>query len=202
MKGDISMPPKQKFSREEIIVASLNITRREGITGITARGLGAELNSSARPIFTVFKNMEEVHLETIKAAKAIYNEYIQKGLVEIPAFKGVGIAYIHFSKDEPKLFQLLFMTENNGISLELSDILPAIDENSNRILESVQKYGMSKEKSYKLYQYLWLFTHGIATLYATGVCRFTEKQVSEMLTEVFTSILTKMKQESEVKSDD
>ncbi|MEA4831371.1 MAG: WHG domain-containing protein [Oscillospiraceae bacterium] len=196
------MPPKQKFSREEIIAASLNITRREGLTGLTARGLGAELKSSARPIFTIFKNMEEVHQETIKAAKAIYSGYVQKGLEEEPAFKGVGTAYVHFSKDEPKLFQLLFMTEKNGISTELSDILPAIDENSNRILESVQKYGMSKEKSYKLYQYLWLFTHGIATLYATGVCRFTDKQVSEMLTEVFVSILRKMKEESEVENDD
>jgi AcrR family transcriptional regulator len=202
MKGDTNMPPKQKFTREEIIAASLNITRREGITGVTARGLGAELNSSARPIFTVFKNMEEVQQQTIKVAKAIYNEYIQKGLSEIPAFKGVGIAYIHFSKNEPKLFQLLFMTEKNGSSPELSDILPVIDENSNRILESVQEYGMSKEKSYKLYQYLWLFTHGIATLYATGVCRFTETQVSEMLTEVFVSMLKKMKEESEVKNDD
>lgn len=191
------MPPKQKFTKEEIIAASLTVAKKEGITGITARGLGAELGSSSRPIFTVFQNMEEVQQETIKAAKAIYNKYVQIGLAGVPAFKGVGIQYIRFSKEEPKLFQMLFMTEDIASS-ELSTILPVIDGNSDNILDAIQStYQINREKSYKLYQHLWLFTHGIATLYATKVCRFTESEVSGMLTNVFVGILRQLKENPE-----
>ena len=35
------MPPKFKFTREEIIQAALDLTRESGIAAVTARGLGA-----------------------------------------------------------------------------------------------------------------------------------------------------------------
>ncbi len=187
------MPPKQKFTKEEMITAALEIIRREGITTLTARRLGTELNSSSRPIFTVFQNMEEVQNETILAAKALYNQYVAKGLAEPNSFKGVGMAYIQFAKYEPKLFHLLFMTENGAVP-EFTDVLSIIDENSNKILESVQKeYGLDDTNARKVYQYLWIFTHGIATLCATKVCQFGEAEISAMLDDVCRSILQKMK---------
>ena len=51
------MPPKPKFTKEEIVTAALNITREKGIDAVTAREIAAKLGSSARPIFTVFRNM-------------------------------------------------------------------------------------------------------------------------------------------------
>lgn len=187
------MPPKQKFTKEEVVSAALEITRREGVTALTARRLGAELDSSSRPIFTVFKNMNEVQNETVLAARGLYNQYISKGLTRPNSFKGVGMAYIQFAGDEPKLFHLLFMTENGAVP-ELMDVLSMIDENSSQILEAVQKeYGLDDTKARKVYQYLWIFTHGIATLCATKVCHFGEAEISAMLDDVCRSILQKMK---------
>ena len=77
---------------------------------LTSRALGTYLGSSARPIFTVFKNMEEVQQDIIKSAKALYKEYVNKWLTTEHPFKGVGTQYILFAVNEPKLFQLLFMT--------------------------------------------------------------------------------------------
>ena len=51
------MPPKAKFTPEEILRAALDITREHGIGAVTARELGNRLGSSARPIFTVFKSI-------------------------------------------------------------------------------------------------------------------------------------------------
>ena len=73
------MPPKCKFTREEIIKTALDLTREEGINALTARALGAKLGSSPKPIFTVFENMEEVQSEVQRAAKTLYAEYIQSG---------------------------------------------------------------------------------------------------------------------------
>ena len=188
------MPPRQKFTKEEVITASLNLVRHDGMAGVTARALGTELGSSSRPIFTVFKNMDEVQRETISAAKAVYNGYVKRGLSQNPAFKGVGMEYIRFAKEEPKLFQLLFMT-SKGAAQDLENVLSSIEENSSSISAVIsdlygEKCGLTREQCYKLYQYMWIFTHGIAALLATEVCDFTEAEVGSMLTEAFTGILS------------
>lgn len=183
------MPPQAKFSREEIIKAALSIVREEGMEALTSRALGTRMGSSARPIFTVFQNMEQVQQAVTEASKRLYNEYVWKGLSEKPAFKGVGTQYILFSIHEPKLFQLLFMTEHKQVP-SLSSVLPLIDENYDQILLSIQKeYGLDRFSAEKLYRHLWLYTHGIATLCATKMCCFTGEEISEMMTEVFISLL-------------
>lgn len=188
------MPPKAKFTRKELIEAALEIVRNEGFPALTARALGRKLGSSARPIFTVFESMEEVQRNVIGAAKAIYMEYIKRGLCGTPAFKGVGTQYILFSINEPKLFQLLFMKENENVP-ELSAVLPLIDESYEEILSSVMDgYGLSTETAEKLYRHLWIYTHGIAALCATKMCRFTGEEISMMMTDVFVGLLKSLKQ--------
>ncbi len=187
------MPPKCKFTREEIINAALNLTREEGIDALTARALGAKLGSSAKPIFTVFENMKEVQKEVRKAAKNIYAGYIQEGLRQELPFKGVGTQYILFALQEPKLFQLLFMTEQPQ-KPPVSGILPIIDESYGQILRSVQNgYGLDKKDSENLYRHLWIYTHGIAVLCATNMCSFTAGEISGMMTEVCMGLLKEIK---------
>ena len=70
------MPPKAKFTKEEIINAAFDIVRKNGLLSLTARTLGAKLGSSARPIFTVFTGMEEVIAEVKDCARKEYNKYI------------------------------------------------------------------------------------------------------------------------------
>mgnify|MGYP000989612222 CR=1 FL=1 len=177
------MPPKPKFSKDEIIEAALSIVRTEGVSSLTARALGLKLGSSARPIFTVFQSMEEVQQAVMEAAKKLYAEYIEKGLSEKIAFKGVGSQYILFAMKEPKLFQLLFMAEQKEIP-DLSGILPLIDDSYEKILLSIQDgYGINKASAQNLYQHLWIYSHGIATLCATKMCRFTGEQLGEMITD-------------------
>lgn len=186
------MPPKAKFSREEIIEAAFNLVRTEGFDALTSRALGAKLGSSARPIFTVFQSMEELQQAVVEAARTLYKNYVQKGLKEKPAFKGVGTQYILFAANEPKLFQLLFMAEHSQIP-DLSNVLPLIDDSYEQILLSIQNdYKIKGALAERLYHHLWIYTHGIATLCATKMCRFTGNEISEMMTEVFISLLKNM----------
>lgn len=187
------MPPKAKFSREEIIDAAIDIVREDGFDALTSRALGTKLGSSARPIFTVFQNMEEVQQEVIITAKQKYREYISKGLSQDLAFKGVGMEYILFSINEPKLFQLLFMTEQSQIP-DLTGVLPLIDDSYEQILRSIQSgYEIDKPSAEILYRHLWIYTHGIATLCATNMCRFTDEEISSMIRQVCISILKSIK---------
>lgn len=187
------MPPKAKFTKGEIVEAALNIVKTDGFDGLTSRALGNRLGSSARPIFTVFQSMDEVQQAVIESAKALYKEYVHKGLTQEHPFKGVGTQYILFSIHEPKLFQLLFMTEQPQIP-DFSGVLPLIEESYEEILLSIQNdYGINEFFAEKLYHHLWIYTHGIATLCATKMCRFTSEEISNMITEVCMSILKNIK---------
>lgn len=188
------MPPKAKFTKEQIIEAALEIVRKENFESLTARALGKKLGSSACPIFTVFENMKEVQQAVLEAIKDVYKQYVEKGLLENPAFKGVGTQYILFAINEPKLFQILFMSEQAELP-DINNVLPIIDENYDKILASITDgYGIKGKDAEKLYKHLWIYTHGIASLCATKMCRFTGEEISEMITEVFVSLLSKMKE--------
>ncbi len=188
------MPPKAKFTREEIIEAALSIVKADGFEALTSRALGKRLGSSARPIFTVFQSMDEVERAVIESAKALYKKYVEQGLTWEHPFKGVGTQYILFSVEEPKLFQLLFMTEQPQVP-DLSGVLPLIEESYEEILRSIQKdHGISEQSAKRLYHHLWIYTHGIATLCATKMCRFTGEEISNMMTEVCMSILKTIKE--------
>ena len=189
------MPPKAKFEKDEIIVAALAIVKEQGMPALTARSLGDKLGSSPRPIFTVFRSMEEVQAEVIAKAKAVYADYVKKGLACIPAFKGVGTQYILFAVNEPKLFQLLFMSEQKTVP-SLSKVLPVIEEHYEDIMASIRdSYSVDNSNAERLYHHLWIYTHGIATLCATKTCTFTAEEISALITEVFVSLLSKIKGE-------
>lgn len=194
------MPPRAKFLKEEIIAAALQIVRESGMDAVTARELGARLGSSARPIFTVFDNMEEVLAGVEDMARELYRQYVEEGLAQTPAFRGVGLAYIQFAIQEPKLFQLLFMSEKSGAN-DVAHVLALIDQNYEAILKSVRdSYGLDREKADRLYRHLWIYSHGIATLCATKVCSFTPQDIGEMLTEVFTGLFMKIKREEKIEN--
>ncbi|MCI8775477.1 MAG: TetR/AcrR family transcriptional regulator [Lachnospiraceae bacterium] len=199
------MPPKAKFTRDEIIEKALDIVHTEGIDRLTSRELGAQLGSSARPIFTVFESMDEVKLEVIRHARELYRQYVDRGLKARLAFQGVGVAYITFALEEPKLFQLLFMNAQTtkddageAVSVNVSQILPLIDDSYEKILRSVQEpYGLDRQTADRLYQHLWIYTHGIAAMCATRLCNYTMEQMKEMMKEVFDGLLFRIKNEQQ-----
>lgn len=190
------MPPKAKFTREEIINAALDIVRTEGFAALTARTLGAKLGSSARPIFTLFASMDEVCQEVVAAVRALYAEYVDRGFEQtgLPAFKGVGIQYVKFALAEPKLFQVLFMSEQPK-KPAIGDVLPAIEEHYQQILDSIKDdYGLNRQKAEWMYRHLWIYTHGIAVLCATNMCTFTQEDMAKMMSEIFTAVLKELRE--------
>ncbi|MDE5722177.1 MAG: TetR family transcriptional regulator [Clostridia bacterium] len=189
------MPPKAKFSREEIVTAAFELVKAQGAEKLTARSLAQKLGSSPRPIFTVFSSMDEVFSEVKFAAKRLYESYEDEGMSKGNAFKGSGLGYVRFAANEPKLFQMLFMTEQSSVP-DLNSVLGEIDGYSEKILASVgEAFGFGMETSKEIYLHLWIYTHGIAVLLATNVCKFSEEEVSLMLSEVCSSIIRKFKQE-------
>lgn len=188
------MPPKPKFTREEVIAKAFDIVRKDGFSALTARSLGAALGSSPRPIFTLFQNMEEVIGCVNKEARALYARYVDRGLAEKLAFRGVGTQYIKFALAEPMLFRLLFMNDSKHTGGGMPDLLASIEDHFDAILSSVMtEYDLDKDRALALYEHLWIYTHGIATLCATDTCRFTAEEIAGRLKDALFGILTRIK---------
>lgn len=174
------MPPKYKFTRQEIVQAALDITRTEGIHSVTARAVGAKLNSSSKVIFGLFQNMEKLQEEVIKAAHDLYQNYLKENMSKgkYPPYKASGMAYIRFAKEEKELFKLLFMRDRSEEKIEqnLDEIKP--------LLQIIQKnIGLSEQDAYMFHIEMWLYVHGIATMIATSYLEWDRETISNVLTD-------------------
>lgn len=191
------MPAKMKYTAEQIVKAALELVREKGASALSARALAKKLGTSTQPIFSCLDNMERVQTEVVREAKRIYAEYVKIGLAQTPAFKGVGMQYILFARDDPELFGLLFMSETDAG--DVTNFMPAMDDNSSEILRSVKDlYSLNDSDARRMYNHLAIYTHGIAVLLARRTCDFSVDEISSMLTEVFTGVLRQVKGEKAI----
>lgn len=183
------MPPKPKFTKEEIVAAALELVSEKGIEALTARELGARLGSSARPIFTVFNSMEEVQVEVRAAALKRFESYAEKAMHYTPVFKQVGMQMILFATEEPKLYQLVYMSENAGAT-DFEGIVDRLGDVAQLCVDVIQRdYSLSKKDAKALFEHVWIYTFGIGAMCATGMCRFSQEEIIQMLGQDFMAML-------------
>ena len=183
------MAPKFKFTKEEVLSVTIDFIRENGIEALTARELAKKLDSSTKVIFSLFSNMKNLEDEAKFAAENIFSEKVNLALKDNSPFKRLGVEYILFSKNEPKLFQWLFMKK--GIEVEsFKDFLPMRDYEYKSVIESIdEEYKISIENSKKLYEHLFIYSHGIATLTVTGIYNFTPSEIIKYMAEVAKSLI-------------
>ncbi len=176
------MPPKFKFTRNEITNAALNVTRKNGISGLTARALAAELGCSVKPIFGLFKNMEEVGQEVFIASDLLYQNYLREDMAKgkYSPYKASGMAYIRFAKEERELFKLLFMRDRSREKIEENK------EEIRPLMQLIQQnLGISEDEAYLFHLEMWLYVHGIATMIATSYLDWDDEFISRVLTDAY-----------------
>lgn len=184
------MPPKPKFTREEIVETALELVSQRGIEALTARELGAKLGSSARPIFTVFNSMEEVQEAIRVAALKRFESYAEKAMHHTPVFKQVGMQMILFAMEEPKLYQLVYMSENAGAT-DFAGIVERLGDVAQLCVDVIRRdYGLSEKDAKALFEHVWIYTFGIGALCATGMCRFSREEIIQMLGQDFMAMLS------------
>lgn len=193
------MPPKFKFTKEEIINTALCIVRESGMSGLTARVLAEKLGCSVKPVFTLFKNMEEVQNEVFSSANSLYRKYLQEDMTsgKYPPYKASGIAYIRFAKYEKELFKLLFMRDRSG------EIISENREEIRPFMELIkQNFEISEDNAYLFHLEMWLYVHGIATMIATSYLEWDSELVSKMLTDAYTGLKCRYAQKSNGSKDE
>lgn len=183
------MPPKPKYTKEEIVAAAYEITRHKGIDAVVAREVGKCLNTSSSPIFTIWSSMEELREEVRSLAKEKYREYMADIFDYSPSFKEFGMRCVSFAAEEPNLFRLLFLTKGKEHSpyarfkQEFEGIfIPLVEEIMNQ-------FELSKPDAENLLNEMIIFANGISAYVITDKSSFSKEAVSRHLSRVCIGIV-------------
>ena len=180
------MPPKVKFTKDEIIGAAVGVVRKKGFTGLTAREVAGVLQTSTRPIFTYYDTMEQLKRDVFEAAKEIHKNRIKQGLKHKVPFLGVGLQYIAFAREDPELCRLLFLTKPDGAVGSAGDALEMAQE---LVRESLMRiYNIDGYTADCYFRDLWLVVFSFTTLIVTGDCPYSDEEMSAILSEVSLSV--------------
>ncbi|MGN0444430.1 MAG: TetR/AcrR family transcriptional regulator [Acutalibacteraceae bacterium] len=182
------MPPKARFKREDIINIAYEIASKEGIEAVTAQAISKKLKASVSPIFTQFNTIEEIREAVKEKAWSAFSEYLKIADEYNPTFKMRGIQMIKFAQDEPKLFRLLFMSEEK--LYDFNHLMPERIHGFEEDISLIQKeYGVSNETARHIFDSIWIYAYGICSLCAMKVCSFTQSEISSLLGEMFAGTL-------------
>jgi len=111
IKGVVQMPPKKKFSKEQIVDKAFEIAKTEGIDSITARRIAEELKCSVAPIYFNFKDIDDLKKAVVRKIFELTRKLAQKTYTG-DQFLDIGIASLKFAKDYSVLFRELVLTKN------------------------------------------------------------------------------------------
>lgn len=183
------MPPKPKYTKEEIVAAAFDLTREKGIDAVVAREVGNRLNTSSSPIFTVWSSMDELKEDVRKLAKERYREYMKDIFDYSPSFKEYGMRCVRFATEEPNLFRLLFLTKREEHSPYVrfkqefeSIFIPLVEE-------IMSQFGLSQSDAEDLLSQMIIFANGIAEYVLTDKNSFSKETVSRDLSQVCIGIV-------------
>lgn len=185
------MPPKVKITKSMILNAALKITQETGFESINARSIANKLQCSTRPMFTCYKNMEELKKDFLDFAFEYYNQYAAdyNTSTKVKPCLLLPLSYIAFAKEETHLFKLLFIDDMDLDMVIANDFYKEIG-NVEKAKAFSKMIGVELERAKKIFLDLFLYSHGIAVLTATGKISLDHKDIEKMLLN-FLSAFTK-----------
>ena len=174
MRGDL-MPKKPTTTKESLIEGAFQLIREKGYESLTARNLAAFLGCSTQPVMYQFPNMDALRDLAYQRADTFHSEYILAG----GDLLGMGLQYIRFAEEEPRLFRFLFQSGRfSGFSLEELIRSPETAE----ILSAVsEEEGLAIEDAVDYFEPLAAVVHGYASLIANNAMKYDPEAIRNAL---------------------
>lgn len=174
------MPAKKIVNERAISSAALSIIKEQGENALTVRELAKKLNCSTQPIYSVYRNKQEVEKAVRQAVAAVLDEYMTNELNvgKYVGNKAIGMGYIRFAAEEKNLYRYLYMR----MPCDKSDINVELTKKSIGFI--MQKTGLDEQSATMYFAEIWIFCHGIASMIACDRLDFDEEKISEATTDV------------------
>ncbi len=153
------MPPKFKFTREQVLAAALDLVREKGWSALSTRSLARALGTSARPIYSFFTSMDVLEEALVMASLDLMYACMTRTVTGEPWIDH-GIGYVMFASKEGHLFRgcnnekniSYFKVHGDGIWKKCTDSLAAYPGFA----------GLTEDEIYRIQLTRWLLCHGLA----------------------------------------
>lgn len=185
------MPAIKELSKDYIVKVAVKMVNDKGWDSINARSLAKTLKVSTKPLYRIYKNMDEIKSDIYKEISYQYDEFITSRVDNKKALITLCIAYVEFAQEYKNLFISLFLSNN----LKWKSLENVLDEkwNQSTIINLVNKHGYSFEEAKNLFMNMWLHANGLATLIATNEIKIDEKEILVRLVKTY-KVLTRSEQ--------
>ena len=176
------MARKVTITKDVILDAALKMLIRDGYASVNVKTLANEIGCSTQPIVWHFENMEGLRLALSQYAR----EYAAKKALtssasEMQSFEYLGRSYVRIALKEPNLFKFLYLGESPmGKPYDLKSIGRSKAHNE-MIARMCEQTGLTNEQVIRFVRNTLIYSHGIATMVATGVFKGTEKEMMGMI---------------------
>ena len=186
------MARKVTISRDMILEAALKILIRDGYAAVNIKTIASEIGCSTQPVVWHFENMDGLR----QALSEYAGEYAAKktfldsrNMVE--SFEFMGRAYVKMALKEPNLFKYLYLGESPmGRPYDLKGI--ARDKKNKEMISKIaEQTGLNEEQVIRFVRNTLIYSHGVATMVATGVFKGTEKEMMAMINDAADAFILK-----------
>ena len=188
------MPPKPKYTRDEVIQAAFELTEKKGILNVTARDVGRRLGTTPTPIFTYFNGMDELKEAVYQKALRESTDYISECINYTPAFKEFGLRWIRYAYEHPNIYRMVYLFEGVQkpvIGFVNGDLVDALKPMK---YEVMNYFKLGDEQARILVNEMLIYAQGIATLcIQTG--EYNEDNVNLSIGRVCVSLVNGLKLE-------
>lgn len=188
------MPPKPKYTRDEVIQAAFELTEKKGILNVTARDVGKRLGTTPTPIFTYFNGMDELKEAVYQKALRESTDYISECINYTPAFKEFGLRWIRYAYEHPNIYRMVYLFEGVQkpvIGFVNGDLVDALKPMK---YEVMNYFKLGDEQARILVNEMLIYAQGIATLcIQTG--EYNEDNVNLSIGRVCVSLVNGLKLE-------
>ncbi|MBI5606719.1 MAG: TetR/AcrR family transcriptional regulator [Deltaproteobacteria bacterium] len=153
------MPPKTRFSQNDIIDAAFEVVRSQGMDALSARNIARQLNSSTQPIYSYLKSMKDLQeIITEKAFNLLISYETQKHTGHVGIDRSIG--NVLFAKKEIRLWRFLHDTRNHSL------VSPYFKKRFASIVGEIKSTGanLSHEDNEKFFYIVWFFLYGLCSM--------------------------------------
>ena len=156
--------PKQKITREMVVDAAFHLAREGGMERVLVKDIAARLGCSVQPIYSCFRNMEELRRAAERRTADFMADYLSARLDPDNLFQSTGRAYVQFARDEPELFKLSTLRRREGV--------PSLDElydqeASPEVAGAIAaQLGLDRAAARQLHLDMLIYTVGLGTIFS------------------------------------
>lgn len=98
------MIAKTQFTKEQIVTAAFEISKQEGLEGVTVRKVAERLGSSIAPIYVNFQRIDDLVGAVVQKTFEIGQNLLAEQNTGEP-FHDLGVASLRFANEYPMLFR-------------------------------------------------------------------------------------------------